>query len=146
MERDKLSKLKYIYELYTTSCGQVAVEHYPIIYMNRRYIYVKRHGALELMRIDLHYHAIFDILDESSVQKAIDYISKHTTYFYGYRVYGFSISDGFHDLLSEYNSNLEILKIKAHINDLEQRKNQLSIYIQNYDDKIKLEQAKLEHT
>lgn len=44
IDKSKLSKLKYIFEIYTDYMGNIHCEKFPIIYINEHYVYYKKSG------------------------------------------------------------------------------------------------------
>lgn len=127
VSKDKLSKLKYVYKVHQDSKDNIHLEKYPIIYINKYYVYYKANGDQML-----------NILSTRNIEEKFP-----DNYDFGrYNSIYFWFSD--YKTQEEVNKNFNELKYLALEHQKNQKIQQISKSIKEREDELKQLQKELE--
>ena len=127
VSKDKLSKLKYVYKVHQDSKDNIHLEKYPIIYINKYYVYYKANGDQMLNILSIR-----NIVEK--FPDNYDFVRYNSIYFW------FSDSK----TQEEVNKNFNELKYLALEHQKNQKIQQISKSIKEREDELKQLQKELE--
>lgn len=108
LDKEKLSKQKYIYSIYSSRDGTLHVEKHPVIYINSIYVYYKMNGRDDLERCRTN-----DVRDDVYSISNVNFTASYGWYA---RRYFWNVEDNLPETLQELKEKFEkdkFLKEKA---------------------------------
>ena len=120
VSKDKLSKLKNIYIIYKNSCDEIHIEQFPIVYINKNFVYFKTNKCAELQKVRTK-----NVKEFFPNEDNIDDISK-----YGYNYFWFADCE-------KTKEDISIIKLMAKIKNQNKKEKEIKDKISKYNNEIK---------
>lgn len=119
VSKDKLSKLKNIYIIYKNSCDEIHIEQFPIVYINKNFVYFVINKNAELQKVRTK-----NVKEFFPNEDNIDDIS-----IYGYNYFWFADCE-------KTKEEISTIKLMAKIKNQNKKAKEISNKIDKYSNEI----------
>ena len=134
IDKSKLSKYKYLFQIYIGRDDVIHVQRYPIVYITSLLVYYPNKSDHTLSNVGLH--RIIEIVGDNNVDYIIDKL--YNNIFASFLAFG--VTDSARDAIRHANSSVNDTKFDKHIKDLQLITKEAKV---EYEEaKIKYEKAK----
>ena len=130
-----LGKYHYIYRLTFSSSGVANVEKFPIVYSNKRYVYIKQAGSYELIHLCLSSYYSYDRqinteFNEKAIESIVKRASESFSHGYGSGTWWFLLDDN--KELIEWARNVKLDYTETYISEEIKRLNEKLVRQETY--------------
>jgi hypothetical protein len=128
MTKEELSKNKHIHKIYIGGDGILHCEKYPVVYVNKYYVYLKEYNSVHLKEVDVT--RVYDTIDDYLIHSPRYTIYPSMHFCLGYVWY-------MDDYSSEYMASvLEKLKDARNRTMRDNLTNKIAVYKKRYEDAL----------
>ena len=127
--KENLSKYKYIYKIYRVD-NDFHIEHYPIVYMNDTYVYVKENSKkLKEIVVNYRYNKIF-----TDIEEAIKQVQKYNNCENIYYIDKYEVDINIEELKLQWSKEKKQKDIKDKENNLARAKREYERALKELED------------